>query len=52
MVAKKGNPDYKQILAHVHKDVVLKFKVKLASEQKEQSEVIEELIKKWVAEKE
>lgn len=50
MVSKKGNPNYRQILAYVLKDTVVKFKIKLAAEEREQSEVIEELITKWIEE--
>ncbi len=49
---KRRSADYKQVTGYVRKQLAVKFKTICTSEEREISEVLEELIDKWVTNKE
>ena len=51
MTAKRLNPDYSQITGLIHKTVFLKFKAECTMQERQMSEVLEEIIEKWLEEK-
>ena len=52
MAAKRGNPDYSQMLIYVPKQIAVKFKTLCTANQVEQSEVMTNLMVKWIEEQE
>ncbi len=48
LATRRGNPAYRQFSAYVPDALYRKFKSKLALENRDLSEVMEELIVKWV----
>ncbi len=52
MAAKSNNPDYSQMLTYVPRKLLVKFRTVCAANELEQSAVVEELITKWLQEKE
>ncbi|MBW4635782.1 MAG: hypothetical protein KME30_29055 [Iphinoe sp. HA4291-MV1] len=51
-IGKRNNPKYSQMLVYVSKELSVKFKTLLASKELEQSEVVEQLIERWIEEQE
>ncbi len=52
MLGKRKNPDYQQICFYLRKESGIKFKTICTAEELEQSEILEELVNKWIQEKE
>ncbi len=45
---RRGNPAYRQFSAYIPDQLYRRFKAKLATEDRDQSDVLEELISSWV----
>ena len=50
MAAKRANPDYSQVTGLIHKSVFLKFKAECTMQERQMSQVLEEIIEKWLNE--
>ena len=50
MAAKRLNPDYAQISGLIRKGVFLQFKSECTLQERQMSEVLEEIIEKWLQE--
>ena len=46
---KRGDPDYRQVSAYVRKDTHQKVKMALLEEEREFSELVEDLLRDWLA---
>jgi hypothetical protein len=49
---KRSDPSYTQIFAFVPKSMAVKFRTLCAAKEIQQSEVIEEILSKWITEQE
>jgi hypothetical protein len=47
--AKRDNPDYKQALAYVRRDTHKQVMATLAAQEREFSDLVEELLTKWLS---
>jgi hypothetical protein len=48
-VGKRGDPDYRQVSAYVRKDTHQKVKMALLEEDRDFSELVEDLLRDWLA---
>ena len=48
MTPKRLNPDYSQITGLIHKTAFLKFKAECTMQERQMSEVLEEIIENWL----
>jgi hypothetical protein len=49
VAGKRGDPDYRQVSAYVRKDTHRKVKMGLLEEDREFSELVEDLLRDWLA---
>lgn len=49
VAGKRGDPDYRQVSAYVRKDTHQKVKMALLEEDREFSELVEDLLRDWLA---
>lgn len=50
MAAKRANPDYAQITGLIRKAIFLQFKSECTLQERQMSDVLDEIIEKWIKE--